>query len=1169
MSDDNKINEDTLFNIINSQTLIPNTIDNRNSVVNEAILFFKHNFLQKIGEEYIFQSHQLFQVALGLHIFNLVSSSEQFDFKNEKIERWREVSYAGTIARVKGEGIQITDFLSDFLSDLLSESERTPAAAVILLEAQITNLNKVFLDKVKALSLRPLKYWGKNDSLAPHAYAYILKDLGPDGFDWFFESYLNPKHPQFIIGDELVEFILQYYFILNNFKVTYEKEKLISTIDYHLASRTFSCIDFLPLLALVVPEEFNEQHRCKLLASVSKVDVLFSRAEELLQIEWDKGLNHEILDSLEIICGEQRSEGNINTNALKLWFKFSDKAIPKSILDNCIISIAKKNNDIYDLITSRIDKGYLESYLRFKVLYKNPICDSASILLYRYYGERDIYLIGEPLLIRSEWFDYNNQERRQIIEDIFFSREGDYLTFIINKYPSPEKDYGLSDNYILYFLKALEVLEETYINEFLDVVNNFNKYVLIKYPEIRDYLIKLLSRREYYEPLKKCLHNLDQNLRYNAATILLACFPESEKEALEIIVRSCCVRPLDNAEYYRFCMKLNYSIETLDFLSNLLEDLTEISRIFALKILYHNKGYKLNDQLLSELIYGLLGKGRSFDYSLNLNDDGVESVQKQSTFFKNIIDLLDDESYEIKRSASATLLSYFSSLIDIEDRAKCWLYYSQYSPRSLFDFLDHHMGLFENQKFVSALKDNADKLLKNHKKRSVLLKYYEANYEDGSWKDFFIAFLESGIHMDHHDLERLYIYFVQIKDNSIRSKIGLAVKELMAAPTFSQEKEYGFIYAVLALYAYEFGALNEEEVISTLSTYNIFQEEIFCSLLYRLGYIPENSRLNKKSKDYILFKENENKDFIALDKLKIEDQLIEGIDIPHNLTDIIESVLINNYYTDNEFTDLSQVGSVAASFLLVISFCEKREVSELNKMFNSEDIGNIIYYPKGHVSIYKSILLKIKDILLLEKENKDASINRLINNINSVKDRDNVSLFNELFALNADFDIQLLPKLIDSLFANPFMIDLDLTYKLFDFILEAEQKSDLKILTEPFKRQLKAILSVGEDLHTESYELITWCLTLTLLYIEKVPDEYTKRGFLIGLNNIFVQDGYNYASEISKSGIKFKGRDFLIHSHRIFNQIEDHIIKDIIQEGIESDMPQISSLCKILSALSK
>ena len=99
LSPSNKINEDVLFNVVNSNLLVSDNVNNRNSVVNEAMLFFKHNFLQKVGGEYVFQSHQLFQVVLGLQIFYLISSNKKFDFKNEQIEKWREISYTGAIDR--------------------------------------------------------------------------------------------------------------------------------------------------------------------------------------------------------------------------------------------------------------------------------------------------------------------------------------------------------------------------------------------------------------------------------------------------------------------------------------------------------------------------------------------------------------------------------------------------------------------------------------------------------------------------------------------------------------------------------------------------------------------------------------------------------------------------------------------------------------------------------------------------------------------------------------------------------------------------------------------------------------------------------------------------------------------------------------------------------------
>ena len=48
-------------------------------------------------------------------------------------------------------------------------------------------------------------------------------------------------------------------------------------------------------------------------------------------------------------------------------------------------------------------------------------------------------------------------------------------------------------------------------------------------------------------------------------------------------------------------MKLNYSNFMLDFIYNLLDDLIDVSRVFAIKLLYHNNEYKLDNNLLNEI----------------------------------------------------------------------------------------------------------------------------------------------------------------------------------------------------------------------------------------------------------------------------------------------------------------------------------------------------------------------------------------------------------------------------------------------------------------------------------------------------------------------------------------------------------------------------------------
>lgn len=82
---------------------------------------------------------------------------------------------------------------------------------------------------------------------------------------------------------------------------------------------------------------------------------------------------------------------------------------------------------------------------------------------------------------------------------------------------------------------------------------------IVRYPEIREAFRNLLeSYPPYRESLQIATENLDFSLRFNASTILLACFPEHSFKELENSVRAADKRISESQEWIRFCMKLNY-----------------------------------------------------------------------------------------------------------------------------------------------------------------------------------------------------------------------------------------------------------------------------------------------------------------------------------------------------------------------------------------------------------------------------------------------------------------------------------------------------------------------------------------------------------------------------------------------------------------------------------
>lgn len=1164
---DGKINEDALFQIVDSSDLISKDFDDRDIIVSEIIDFVKSNFLQKIGENYAFQSHQLHQLAVGLHLYFCISNNEEFRYKDDKINTWREISYAASIARTKGDSNNIEHYLSELIEALLFTSDNTPAAAVLLAEAKISNLNIQFLESAKKIGFRPLKFWGQSDSLVPHAYAYIIKDLGDIGFNWFFDNYLNPKHPSGTGHDEVVVLILQYFLIRSQFNLNEnEKNKLESIIRFHISAKTYSCNTLLPTVSLAIPDSFEINNRCILLTDALRKNIIKDRAEELLRNELEKGEKDAVINALEIAC---RNKDYQPQNAVELWMSIVDGDIPRLILDNSISLIGRGNNELFTFLKNRIGESNLLAYCRFSILNQNSISDAAAIILFRYFGERNPLMVGEPILKKSSWFDYKNVEREKILNEVVYQDEKGE-EYIIRNLPNFDTRNGVPELYLKYFLTTLVESENLYINDFLHVTKYLSKFTLPRYPEIRDSFTKVLSIKEYYDALKKSLKHLDGSLRYNAASILVVCNPENEKEALEILIRSASKRLNDNKELLRLCMKLIFSNSVLDFIHEILDDLIDISRAFAIKLLYHNNEYKLTRELLNELILGLVANANFLDWSGNLQDDGIEGVIGKERFYAQVKACLDSDQLKIKESASYSLLSYYTSKLSIKEKALCWLLNIQNYEHALVEFHNRFQNLFEEAEFVQELKEKAKEIEEKHDLKELLfLKYYEAIKEDGDWKDFFLALLKSNRHFGSHKIEHLYGFILQIGNSGqeTKEKMGKAIKELMAYPTYSQERQYNFLLPQLAVFAHEFGELNDDEVANILTEYRISQEEVACALLYRLQLIPDGYQSERGNIEHIsIFATNRVAPFNSFDVSQLDVILEDGEDIPNNLPNLIESVLLKGDLSNEELVILSTKSNLGMYFSIVVGFSRNPSL-DLKDFVKAEDIGSSKYFARGNTQQHKAVLLKIKETLISDDKWKTSYVEALINDIaDQSKSKDVIDLITELFELKAKFDLKLIPVLYKALIEVPYRCNLNLVYWINEYVIALASDKQQELIA-PLKKILKAINNSYNDRHENEIELMSWSLSLVLMHIEGKVDHDIERGFLTGLKNIFTQEGGNYPTG-NHTHIQFRGRDLFIHSIEIIKKIDSKLFQQIIKSGGDSNVPEISAVCLMFSAFS-
>jgi hypothetical protein len=1161
-----KVNEDRIYQVINSSTLIQEGLENRNQIVSQAIDYLKNAFLLKVGDEYTFASHQLMQFVVGLQIAQRITSGKAFVFDGRRIDSWREISYAGTISRIKGEGEKMEGFFSEVLSELFCSAQDTALAAVFLMEIQSLNLNYQYLKQLYNLGFRPLLLTGYDDTLVPQSYGYIFTSTGQDGFNWFFNHYLDPKHPSITGQEDVAVKILRNYLVQSNYQLESRiKSSLKSMLVPHIRAKTYTCDTLIPLLSLVMPEAFEVVDRCVLLAKELNNDIVHTRAEELLLVEWDRGENNNVLDGLEKSCSVK---GGMKNRALTMWFQLSDRPLTKTMLDNSIVYISRGNDEIWEFLIKAVSKEKLFAYLKFCVINNSSIGDSAGVVLYTFFEEKDIELIGKPILYKTKWYDSINHDRVGVLRGLMSQNEEIGKQFVLKNMPNPDKEYGMSEFYTILLLQVLNSSTDLYLREYQTVVGDFGKNSLARFPEIREGLRNLLSREEYYQETVFMLRHIDAVAKYNAALILLNCFPKgktkAEFKALEIVIRSAYKRFSDNNESLRLCMKICLGTKIREHIYIMLKDLPSISKLFALKLLFHNDKYKLDEGNIHELFTGLVGEAYFLDFSMSLEEDGVEVLRAMGSFFSFAKKKLLEGNLEEKREVASCLLSYHYSKLTMKEKALSWFYDVDGDGRMLVMFQRKHMNLLDDDEFVMALKGE----FTTTDKKTLFQFFYEVIKEDGNWEKFLLNYILSKSSIDSYGLDEVYLLLIslEIKDVSIRMKIGAAVSSLMTYPVFKQNSDYNGIYPYFALLAHEFGGFSDDKIVEIVSSYRGAKNMVLAALFQRMSQVPADFVARRGYIQHIcLFSENRQIQFVKVDVDEFSKALIDGDDIPKGFINMIETILIEGIFREEELLDISKKGNLALYFSIIVAFARNIQLG-LNDYLTAKDIGSINYYTRESTELHNYILRRVKGVLLIDEVSKELYVQTLVEQIAIEKPEKVIDIFIELFKLGVNFTPSLLPKFIEALIQDSHKMELNIVYWVCNYVERCISSKDKDSLIIPLKQQLKATLYGGYERSPEDVILITWLLALLLIYLEGKTDEETSMGFLIGLKSIFMKEGgHSFRGE--KTPVVFIGNDLLVSSRAIYEKIDKEVLRDIIKKGEESEELEISLLCRLLIAL--
>lgn len=1157
-------------------------VENKNKIIPETILFYKNLFLQLNGNSFSFISQPLLEIAYSLKLAeNIKDKSFFIDISDHN---WRSLSFAIAVNRLKGYAIELNKSIFKILKKLLVYEDNIPIAAIIVSESKNSELAKLFISEISKLEFRPIKTWSKGsffgepDTYSPYAIAETIHLAGDSGFNWYFEEYLNPIHPIHSSEESQIKAILGSYFFIDKFSLNEtKKSKLINIVDYHLGARSQSCSYFIPLFVLIAPEKFDLKTRCIMLAQLLHHRLYNSKCKELLLLESKQGNKNLVLDALEIVISNQDENKD---ETLSFWLNTCDNfdEINKTIVHKIIKNISNGKYKLYDELILKLPENDLITYLRYCVLIDNDVSEFAAILLYSKFNERDFYLITRPLLSKTQFYDIKHNDRKKILDDLLLNNPLISLKFLLTYIPKRKNSKDeIQETYIYYFNKVLKNVDEIHKQEFLYVVNKLPEYpILSRYPEIRNSYKELVnSKPQYLDFLKEATQHLDFRLRFNANSILLACFPENAKKELENIIFSASSRIFDRDEWFRFCLKLNYSDDVLNYLKSILPDLPALSRYYALFILYYQNVF-LSEDNLNELIEGLTGEAYFFDLGDPFKPQhDIKRLGKQNEFYPELINILDGNEFDKASRAAGILIDYHFEKLSYYELGKAYVYICESWERNLYNFDKYKKELFDKKEFLEGF-DAANKIFENKFGKASLLKLYKNTIIDSKdlWLDFIKKLIYDDKFPDNYKIELFYKWLITLrkKTPSITSEAGIAAKDLLTYPAVKDDHKFKSLYPYFYLIADEFGTLDKKEIENILLNYEC-SDDIAVSFLSKLGYIPNDFRPDHFLSSHIkIFSENKTIKISKNDPKEIEKIFFDTETIPNNISEYIESIILFDLYTNEELTAIEQKGNIACFVVSIIRFC-RNEGLTFKTILNAINEVGWPYYRNVLTQTFRESLFIIKEKLLDSKESLDRYILELKEDVDNKKrmiGNPVVDNFQELFQLEAPIEFKYLNILFDELINSPYSFNLNLMNNIFYFITNKLKEEDSDLLSLEVEKRIKVLTSnySRKGLNDEVIPLL-WMFSLISFYLEKEEKEYSSLGFLKGLESIFIMNADRNYNISENKKVVMRGRELMLYSNIIYEKIPSSIFQQVIINGSLTGTPEIKAICIMLKGFVK
>jgi len=299
-----------------------------------------------------------------------------------------------------------------------------------------------------------------------------------------------------------------------------------------------------------------------------------------------------------------------------------------------------------------------------------------------------------------------------------------------------------------------------------------------------------------------------------------------------------------------------------------------------------------------------------------------------------------------------------------------------------------------------------------------------------------------------------------------------------------------------------------------------------------------------------------------LDKLVADTQSVSA-----QLTKGIGEVLLYGQLSKAERDGLAGRSVAGAVLSTVIGYCrhEGFSVEELLRIVEEDFFRT---KPGQQKPVYSVMVHTIASIVSRSDGDRDEYIQAL----RRLMGTDSPFLFRpfllRLFRVGAKPSAAEIKKLLDFILTWEGMIDFELAYHLSDYFANEVVAVEMDQLVDAIEKALGAISNDYRKHTLNEYMLSSWLLSLAAIYFSKSVSRNAERGFLLGLQYVFIDRGnYHFGHRLEAEGVVFPAKDLLNVTLGLFDKIPPETLRVLIEAGLKSNVREIKATCRILHTL--